>query len=69
MSIKDAVIDCMHAICFNLIATELKSRPLADPSKTSILQMRDLAQALAVQWTTELKDGRIPQVCGESIGY
>ena len=67
--VKDAVIDCMHAICLNLIATELKGRLLADPGKGGVLQTRDLAQALIVQWTTELKDGRIPEVCGESIGY
>ena len=45
-TVKDAVIDCMS--CLNLIATELKSRLLADPSKGGVLQMRDLAQALAV---------------------
>ena len=65
--VQDLVVDVMHSLALNLIRSELEQRLLTDPDTTSspdgLLQRRDLAEALGkVNWYTELRDGRIPQV-------
>lgn len=67
--IKDAVIDVMHALPLNLVATELKGRLLADPSKGGVLKVKNLSKALDVPWTTELRDGRVPEAHNDNIGF
>ena len=75
--VQDAVIDAMHALSLNLICTELEDRLLADLGANStlhpqerlllnggLLDCNDLARALLkVDWTTEMKNGRLLQVC------
>ena len=74
--VQDAVIDAMHALALNLIRTELADKLLADlganstlhpqerlPLNGGLLDRNDLARALSkVDWTTEMKNGRLPQV-------
>ena len=74
--VKDMVIDAMHAVILNLVRSELeghlltdlgenKSRPvhLRDPSQGGVLDVKDLMHSLnQVDWTTELKDGRVPSI-------
>lgn len=78
--VKDLVIDAMHAIVLNLIRTELESRLLADlalnaslpaterdPKKGGVLSRADLIRAMQrVEWTTEMKDGRVPVITPDS---
>jgi hypothetical protein len=50
----------MHAVVLNLIRSELEHHLLAEGGP---LKRADLAEALGyVQWTSELKDGRLPNV-------
>lgn len=83
--IKDLVIDAVHAIVLNLIRTELETHLMADLGSNAslppterdsknggLLDRNDLARALGnLQWTTELKDGRIPIVYqdGRKLGH
>lgn len=74
--LKDMVIDAMHAVILNLVRSELedhlladlganRSKPphLRDPSEGGLLDVKDLMKSLNhVQWTTELKDGRVPSI-------
>ena len=74
--VKDLTIDAMHAIVLNLIRTEASLlladlgrnsllRPSErDPSNGGVLDCQNLALALEkVEWTPELKDGRVPTFC------
>ena len=57
--VYDLVIDVMHAIALNLVKSELKTHPLG----RGILCKDKPAKALkCVQWTHELKDGRVASV-------
>ena len=72
--VKDLVIDAMHAIVLNLVRRELEDHVFAtmgdnasraveerDPAIGGVHRRDDLIQALSkVNWTTELRDGRIP---------
>lgn len=74
--VHDMVVDTMHALCLNLIRSELEHRLLLDlgtnvdcaisdrsPQIGGLLDRKDLACALDyVPWTTELKSGRLPFV-------
>ena len=74
--VKDLTIDAMHAKVLNLMRTEA-SLLLADlgqnsslqpserdPSNGGVLGCQSLALALEkVEWTPELKDGRVPTFC------
>ena len=74
--VKDLTIDAMHAKVLNLIRTEA-SILLADlgrnsslhpserdPSNGGVLDRQSLASALeSVEWTPELKDGRVSTFC------
>lgn len=76
-SVRDAVIDVMHALALNLIRTELEDRLLADLGANStlhsqerlvsngeLLDRNDLSEALSkVDWTAEMKNGHLPKVC------
>jgi len=67
----------MHALALNFIQTELEDRLLADLGANStlhsqerlvsnggLLDRNDLSEALSkVDWTAEMKNGRLPQVC------
>ena len=82
--IKDLAIDAMHAIVLNLIRTELELM-LSDlgsnsglipsdrvPSNGGLIDRSSLKCALnAVQWTPELRDGRLPVFCkdGQKLSY
>ena len=82
--VKDLTIDAMHAIVLNLIRTELtilladlgRNSTLQpserDPSNGGLLDKQSLASAIQkVEWTPELKDGRIPTFCkdGQKLSY
>ena len=72
--IKDLVIDAMHAVVLNLLRRELEDHIFCDmgpnaslaiedrdPTSGGVLRRNDLITALSkVNWTTELRDGRIP---------
>ena len=74
--VKDLMVDAMHSIVLNLIRSELEKnllRPLGEnadcdvasrvPQAGGLLDRKDLAAALEkVDWTTEMKDGRVPSV-------
>ena len=75
--INDLVIDVMHSLCLNLIRSELEKHLLAelgpnqsipvldrDTNLGGVLDRKDLSQSLKqVNWTTELRDGRVPTIC------
>jgi len=74
--VQDMFVDAMHAICLNLIRTELEYHVLldlrsnigcsiSDRSSTNggLPDRKDLDFALSyVPWTTKLKNGRVPSV-------
>lgn len=80
--VQDLVIDAMHAVVLNLVRTELLNHLLADlgpndtvpsldrdPTRGGLLDKSDLAKALRkIEWTTELRDGRVPSISGDSQG-
>ena len=75
-SVKDMVIDAMHAVILNLVRSELEDHLLADvgvnksqsvhlrdPAQGGMLDVKDLVKSLSkVDWTTELRDGRVPSI-------
>ena len=77
-------IDAMHAITLNLVRTEL-AHTLADlgpnsslepterdPANGGLIDRQSLARAIQkVEWTPELKDGRLPTFCkvGQTLSY
>ena len=80
--VNDLTIDAMHAMVLNLIKTELEvhlladlgensTRPIQDrkPNCGGLLDRKDLTAALEkVQWTAELKDGRVPTLSAKCHG-
>ena len=72
--VKDLVIDAMHAVVLNLLRRELEDHIFADmgpnatlevedrdPVSGGVLRRNDLIIALLkVNWTNELRDGRVP---------
>lgn len=83
-TVKDMVIDAMHAVSLNLLRSELEKHLLMDlganssitaverdPSFGGLLSRNDLSQSLKkVAWPTEYKDGRVPTVCpSEPTGH
>ena len=75
--VYDQVVDAMHALVINLIRTELSKmlRPieenvaveLRDTKKGGVLKPQDLNNALkCINWTSELKDGRLPYIYNNS---
>eukprot|EP00731_Ephydatia_muelleri_P006898 Em0003g1146a len=74
--VNDLIIDAMHAMILNMVKTELEVHLLADlgpnadlpieertPALGGLLDRKMLADALQrMEWTTEMKDGRIPRL-------
>ena len=77
--IQDLTIDAMHAITLNLVRTDL-AHILADlgpnsslepterdPANGGLVNRQSLASAIQkVEWTPELKDGRVPTFCKDA---
>ena len=74
--IHDLVIDVMHALLLNLVRSEMEHHLLGDlgqnstlpvtdrsPAQGRLLSKREFASSLsALNWTVEMKDGRVPTV-------
>ena len=72
--VKKLIIDAMHAVILNLLQSVLeghladlsvnKSRPvhLRDSSQGGVLDVKDMSSLNKVDWTVELRDGRVPSI-------